>query len=111
MCDICPVLLIAYMDSELNKSYGWNWIGNMICFEKLVVVFQIICCEYKTMPNITDNNLGSTQNSRIVRVRDVSFFDYELKYLFFLIFNISYQSIMMIFIDLFHEQMMINKNK
>jgi hypothetical protein len=55
------------------------------------------------MPNITDNNLGSTQNSRIVRVRDVSFFDYELKYLFFLIFNISYQSIMMIFIDLFHE--------
>jgi len=39
-CDICLVVLIAYMDSELNKSYGWNWIGNnMICFEKLVLVF------------------------------------------------------------------------
>ncbi len=58
------------------------------------------------MPSTSDNNIGPTQNSRIVRVRDVSLFDSELKNLFYL-FNISYQSIMiqklMIFIDILLE--------
>jgi hypothetical protein len=56
------------------------------------------------MPNTSDNNnTGSTQTSRIVRVRDVSFFDNQRKYLF----DISYQFIMIqkmtIFIDILLE--------
>jgi hypothetical protein len=57
------------------------------------------------MPNTSDNNnTGSTQTSRIVRVRDVSFFDNQRKYLFDII---SYQFIMIqkmtIFIDILLE--------
>ena len=55
-----------------HMAFGLVVEYHVVVVETISYYSRYSFCEYIIMPNSSDNNTGSSQNSRIVRVRDVS---------------------------------------